>query len=150
MPEPITIGALAASALAMAADAAINGAIGTAAKDAYTSLKAAIARWSGSDVELLEREPASTARRGVIAEIVDRQSANDQTAVQALTEKLVKCLEDLGAGNPAAVGRSVTINGNVTGNVAAGDYHDYRQDRSVHAGGNVYLGPSGSRPSDGG
>ena len=39
MSDPVTIGALAASALAMAADAALKGAVGEAVKDGYKVLK---------------------------------------------------------------------------------------------------------------
>ena len=55
MADPVTIGVLTASALAMAGEAALKGAVGEAAKDAYKALKNRVARWAGSDVEALER-----------------------------------------------------------------------------------------------
>ena len=60
MADPITIGALVATALSMAAEATLKGAVGEAAKDAYKKLKDAVARWTGNDVEALEKNPTST------------------------------------------------------------------------------------------
>ena len=61
--EPITIGAVVASALAMAGEAALKGVVGATVKDAYKALKEKVAGWASSDVEALEKTPASAAPR---------------------------------------------------------------------------------------
>jgi hypothetical protein len=93
MADPITIGVLTASALAMAGEAALKGAVGEAAKDAYKALKSRVAQWAGGDVEALEKTPASQARRAVVAEVVDSQSGQDQAAVRALARQLLAALK---------------------------------------------------------
>ena len=57
MADPITTGVLAATALSMAAEAMLKGAVGEAAKDAYKSLKNKVAGWTGNDVEAREKNP---------------------------------------------------------------------------------------------
>ncbi|SRR5712691_5634802 len=93
MADPVTIGVLTASALAMAGEAALKGAVGEAAKDAYKALKSRVAKWAGSDVEALERTPASPARRAVIAEVLDSQSGEEQAALRVLAQELVAALK---------------------------------------------------------
>jgi hypothetical protein len=93
MADPATIGALAASALAMAGEAALKSAVGEAVKDAYKALKGRVAKWAGSDVEALERTPASAARRAVVAEVIDNQSGEEQAALHVLAHELVAALK---------------------------------------------------------
>jgi hypothetical protein len=93
MADPITIGVLTASALAMAGEAALKGAVGEAAKDAYKALKSRVAQWAGIDVEALEKAPTSQARRAVVAEIVDSQSGDEQAAVCMLAQQLLAALK---------------------------------------------------------
>jgi len=93
MADPVTIGALTASALAMAGEAALKGALGEAAKDAYKALKSRVAKWAGSDVEALEKTPASPARRAVLAEVIDSQSGEEQAALHVLAYELVAALK---------------------------------------------------------
>jgi hypothetical protein len=93
MSDSVTIGAMAASALAMAADAALKGAVGEAVKDAYKTLKEKIAAWAGGDVEALAKEPDSKGRQLTVAEKIDKQSLGDQTDVQALAKALMDALE---------------------------------------------------------
>ena len=71
--QPVTLGALVASALAMGAEAAMKGAVGEAGKEAYQTLKRKIAQWAGQDLDLLEIDPASKGRQTVVAE-KDRSS----------------------------------------------------------------------------
>jgi hypothetical protein len=97
MADPVTIGALTASALAMAGEAALKGAVGEAAKDAYKALKSRVAKWAGSDVEALEKTPASPARRAVLAEVIDSQSGEEQAALHVLAHELVAALKRSGA-----------------------------------------------------
>ena len=93
MTDPVTIGAIAASALAMAAEAMLKGAVGEAVKDAYKTLKEKLTAWAGSDVEALAKEPDSKGRQLTIAEKVDKQSPDDQSAVRALAETLIARLK---------------------------------------------------------
>src|SRR6266436_9428853 len=97
MADPVTIGALTASALAMAGEAALKGAVGEAVKDAYKALKSRVAKWAGSDVEALEKAPASPARRAVIAEVVNHQSGEEQAALHMLAQQLIAALKQGGA-----------------------------------------------------
>ena len=65
----------AASALAMAADAALKGAMGESVKDAYKALKEKVATWAGGDVEALVCEPESKGRQIIVAEKIDKPNA---------------------------------------------------------------------------
>jgi hypothetical protein len=96
MADPVTIGVLTASALAMAGEAALKGAVGEAAKDAYKTLKSRVAQWAGSDVGALEKTPASQARRAVVAEAVDSQSGEEQAALRRLAQELLAALKRSG------------------------------------------------------
>jgi phage tail sheath protein FI len=96
MTDPVTVGALVASAIAMSGEASVKGFIGEAAKDAYKALKNRVALWAGSDVEALENAPASSARRAVIAEVIDSRPAEDQAAVRALAQELLGALKRSG------------------------------------------------------
>jgi hypothetical protein len=93
MVEPVTIGALSASVLALAAEAALKGAVGEAAKGAYNALKETIARWAASDVEALEKAPSSAARQAVVAEEIDRRPIEDKAGIRILVEELILTLE---------------------------------------------------------
>ena len=96
MGDPVTIGVLASTALSMAAEAAVKGTVGEAAKEAYKTLKSRVARWAGADVEALEKAPASGGRRSVVAEAVDAQPADEQAVVGALAEQLIAALKRAG------------------------------------------------------
>jgi hypothetical protein len=98
MVEPVTLGAVVASALAMAAEAALKGSVGEAAKEAYQALKGKIAEWTGYDVDLLEKDPASKGRQTVVAEKLDRQSEADKAEMRDLALRLIESLKhDSGA-----------------------------------------------------
>jgi hypothetical protein len=107
MTDPVTIGMLATSALAMASDAALKGVVGEAVKDAYKALKDKIAHWAGADVDALEKAPASTARQSVVAEAVDGQPAEEQVPVKALAEALIAALKSEALKNGGPVGLDV-------------------------------------------
>ncbi len=101
MNDPVTIGTLAASALAMAGEATLKGAVGEAVKDAYGALKGALGRWANSDVEALQSDPGSSGRQMVIAEAVDRRAtADDKAQIRVLAEALVSALT---AGGPVGL-----------------------------------------------
>jgi hypothetical protein len=116
MSDLISIGTLAATALSMAADSILKGLVGEAAKDSYKSLKSAVSRWTGNNIEALEKDPTSTARQAVIAEEIDRQSEREQEKVRALAAALIEALEKEGVSD---LPTNVTVKA-TSGGVAAG------------------------------
>lgn len=103
MSDPVTIGAIASLVFSMASEAALKGAIGEAAKDAYKALKDKIARWAGGDVEALERNPASAGRRAVVAEVIDQLSENDKFSVKVLATELADALKRSADAGPVGL-----------------------------------------------
>jgi hypothetical protein len=93
MVDPVTVGALVASALGLAGETLVKGAVGEAVKDSYKALKSKIARWAGDDVEALEKAPTSMARQAVVAEIIDAQRPEDVAEVSTLAEPLIAALK---------------------------------------------------------
>jgi hypothetical protein len=93
MTDPVTVGALAATALSLAADAVVKGFVGEAAKDIYKALKSKIGQWAGSDVEALVESPDSKGRFAVVAEVVDNIPPADQEEVRRLAQQLVSALK---------------------------------------------------------
>jgi hypothetical protein len=93
MVEPLTVGVLVASALAMAGEEAVKSSVSEAVKDAYKALKSRVARWAGNDVEALEKTPASAGRQAVIAEVIESQSAEERALLHTLAERLVAALK---------------------------------------------------------
>jgi hypothetical protein len=96
--EPVTVGALVATALAMAAEAGLKGAVGEAVKDGYKALKTKVAAWAGSDVDALEKMPGSPARRSVVAEVVDAQPPDEKDSARALAQQLIAALRGAAGG----------------------------------------------------
>jgi hypothetical protein len=92
MADPVTIGTLAAAALAIAAEAALKGGVGEAVKDAYAALKSWIGKWAEHDVKALESSPGSSARKAVLAEAIDTLKEDDALTVRKLAEELVTAL----------------------------------------------------------
>jgi hypothetical protein len=148
MADPITIGALTASALAMAGEAALKGAVGEAAKDAYKALKSRVAQWAGSDVEALEKTPTSQARRAVVAEVVDNQSGNEQAAVRVLAQQLLAALK---RSSPVGldIGRLEAVEvqlGNITVTEGTGArFKEVRVDGTFSTG-NISVGDNSKKP----
>lgn len=103
MLDAATIGSLASLVLGMASEAALKGAVGEAAKDAYKALKAKIAQWAASDVDALEHNPTSAARRAVVAELVDGLSENDKASVKALATELAEALTSNAGNGPVGI-----------------------------------------------
>jgi len=96
--EPLTIGVLVSSALGMASEAALKGVVGETVKDAYKALKAKVAGWAASDVDALEKTPASAARRAVVAEVIEGQSAEQQSEARVLAQRLIAALKKASDG----------------------------------------------------
>lgn len=122
MTDPVTIGTLAAAALASGAAALGKEAVGAAAKDAYTALKNALIPASPKNVEKLEADPEAEHRALSLAEDVDDLDPASQAKVKALAEALRDALA--ADGIPHAI---------PTVTVTVGD-------GSVGAGGNISVG----------
>lgn len=103
MSDPVTIGTIASMVLSMGSEAALKGVIGEAVKDAYKALKGKISHWAGADVEALERNPGSAARRAVVAEVVDELPENEKVSVKALAAALADALKEASATGPVGI-----------------------------------------------
>lgn len=103
MSDPVTIGSMAASALAMAAPEVLKTAVGEAAKDAYKALKEKIAVWAGGEVATLEAAPGSKGKQLAVAEIIDEQSPVDRDAIHALAKALMDALEASERSHPVGI-----------------------------------------------
>jgi hypothetical protein len=103
MPDPLTIGALTASAIAMAFEQLVKTGVGEAVKDAYKALRDKVAHWASGEVATLEAAPSSKGKQLAVAEIIDAQSEEDKQALKALTETLLTKLKE----NAPAIGLDV-------------------------------------------
>ena len=103
MPGPLTIGALAVSALAMAGPEVVKAAVSEAVKDAYKALKDKVAHWASGEVSTLEAAPSSKGKQLAVAEIIDAQSEEDKQALKVLAENLLAKLKE----NAPAIGLDV-------------------------------------------
>jgi hypothetical protein len=103
MSDPVTIGALAASMLAMAGEAVLKSSVGEVVKDAHKALKEKVATWCHGDVEALEKAPTSVSREAVIAEEIDRQSLEDRADVKKLAVALSEALRTAALAGPTGI-----------------------------------------------
>ena len=103
MSDSVTIGALASLALSMASEAALKGVVGAGVKDAYKALKNKIAHWASGDLEALEKNPSSVARRAVIAETIDELSDDEKMSVKTLADALTEALKQSAAPGPIGI-----------------------------------------------
>ena len=94
MPDPLTIGALVALAIKMAAPEVLKAGVGEAVKDAYKALRDKVAHWGSGEVATLEAAPESKGKQLAVAEIIDAQPAADKDAVKALAENLLARLKE--------------------------------------------------------
>ena len=94
MPDPLTIGVLAASAISTAVEALVKTGVGEAVKDAYKAVRDKVSHWASGEVATLEAAPASKGKQLAVAEIIDAQSADDKKALRALTETLLARLKE--------------------------------------------------------
>jgi hypothetical protein len=117
MPDPVTLGALVAAALGMAAEAALKGAVGEAVKEAYHALKEKVSSWASNDVKALEESPTSATRQALIAETVNARPKEDQDFVRLLAEVLVAALKKRKPATGLDIGRLTALEvdlGNIT------------------------------------
>jgi hypothetical protein len=103
MSDPVTIGALAASMLAMTAQAVLKSGVGEVVKDVYGALKDKVKIWVGADVEALEKAPTSTLRQAVIAEEIDKRSPEDQADIKRLAVALSEALRNAARTGPIGI-----------------------------------------------
>jgi len=103
MSDPVTIGSVVSLALGMACEAALKGTVGEGAKDAYNALKSKIAQWAKGDVEALEKNPLSPARRSVITETVDELPEDEKRSIGALANALAEALKQSAAQGPIGI-----------------------------------------------
>ena len=94
MVDPVTIGGLVVSTLAIAGDAALKGAVGAGVKDAYDALKNKITGWAKHEVASLEKAPSSQELQTVVARIVDDQPPDEKTIAREFAERLVAALKE--------------------------------------------------------
>jgi hypothetical protein len=100
MTDPVTVGGLAATALAMGAEAVLKGAVGEAVKDAYKAIKDKLCHLASGEIAALETRPSSNGLQIAVAEIIDAQSGDDKEAIRLLAETLVAKLKN----NAQAIG----------------------------------------------
>jgi hypothetical protein len=103
MSDPVTIGGMVSLVLSIASEAALKGAVGEAAKDAYKALKQKIVHWAAGDVEALERNPNSAARRAVIAESIDELPDDEKISVKILATELAEAMKKSAAQAPIGI-----------------------------------------------
>ena len=99
MTDPITLGALVATALAAGATEAGKAALGAAAMDAYMALHSAAIRILGEPAERLMEKPDSEHRAGYVAEIVDKNSEAERDELHRLADVLRGALTAEGRGD---------------------------------------------------
>src|SRR5215471_11502172 len=93
MAEPSTIGTMVSKVLGMAAEATLQDAtVREAVKDAYNTLRQKLWCRAVLDVQALERNPTSAARRAVIAETVDELPEAEKMSIKALAAALADAL----------------------------------------------------------
>ena len=83
----ISIGGMAVKILSMAAEAALKGSVGEAAKEAYGALKRRIVRFVGGDVAALDLKGSST-----VAKEIDGLEPDKQADIKSLTLALTDAL----------------------------------------------------------
>ncbi len=88
MSDPVTIGFLAAQALALAAPEVLKTTVSEATKDAYKKLKELVAHWAGAEVAALEAAPASKGKQLAVAELIDERPEDQREILRAAVEAL--------------------------------------------------------------
>jgi len=92
MAEPISM--LLASAIASGAATALKDTAAQAIKDAYSAVKTFIAkRYSHVDPAVVEHDPESTARQGVLSEDLEKSGADRDGELRKLVDELLKAIQ---------------------------------------------------------
>lgn len=118
MPDPITIGALVASALGAGAAEAGKVVLGQAAREAYDKLKSATGTVLGPALAMFEKTPDSDDLAAGIAEAVAGQSAQVQAELGQLAETLRAALA--AEGRAASIDNRITVIASGARSIAAG------------------------------
>ena len=100
MTDPVAIGTLVASALAMAAPEALKTALGEAVKDGYKALKEKLWLCAAAEIASLEAAPASKGKQLAVAEIID--TLPDDDSIVASRDPLTQAIFTL-RGKPLNV-----------------------------------------------
>ncbi len=119
MTDPVTIGALVASALATAAPEVVKSAVGEAAKDAYKALKKKLWPSAAAEVTTLEAAPSSKGKQLAVAEIIDARPQDEQQALRALAEALLAKLKESAPAIGLDIGRLTSLEAQL-GNITVG------------------------------
>jgi hypothetical protein len=118
MADPVTTGALVASALSVGGATFVKGFITEGAKDLYGQLRGRLVRLSAPAVESLEAKPESVNRQGVIAEIVDERDEGEKRELAMLARALIDALREQGK---TAMQTNITVIATNGGNAAGRD-----------------------------
>lgn len=117
MSDPVTIGVVVGSVLAMAAEAVFKSGVGEATKDAYKALKERVSQWASGEVATLEAAPSSKGKQLAVAEIIDAQTQDDKDALLALAEIVITKLKESAPAIGADISRVTDLEiqlGNIT------------------------------------
>lgn len=151
MADPVTVGALAATALSMAAEAALKGVVGEAVKHAYQALRDKIAGWVAGDVDALAKPPASAAHQAVVAEEIDKLPADQREIVRTLAAALLAALDEREHDSPTGIdiGRikaARVLLGAITVNEGKGFVANEVETSGDFIAGPIDVGPSQGKP----
>jgi hypothetical protein len=103
MADPVTAGSLAVTALALAGEAIVKGAVSEMVKDAYAKLKALVSKRAPEETRLLEAQPSSSARRAVVVEVLDALPQAEIYEVIDPAQRLVDLLEVEATKHPIGI-----------------------------------------------
>jgi hypothetical protein len=124
MTDPVTAGALVASALGVGSATFVKGLITEGAKDLYGQLRSRLVRLSEPAVLSLEEKPESVARQGAITEIVDECGDAEKRELASLARALIEALRALGN---SAVQTNITV-------IATNGGHAAGRDQTINYG----------------
>ncbi|MGN6085006.1 hypothetical protein [Trinickia sp.] len=103
MTDPVTAGTLAVTALALAGETIVKGMVGEAVKDTYNKLKALVLRHAPNELPLLEAQPSSESRRGMVIEVLDALPESESIELVEPARQLVQMLESAAARGSVGV-----------------------------------------------
>ena len=103
MPDPVTAGTLAVTALALAGEAIVKGAVSELVKDAYAKLKALVSKRAPDEIKLLDVLPSSEPRQAMVVEVLDALPKGETEELVEPAHRLVKVLEAEAAKQPIGV-----------------------------------------------
>ncbi len=93
MSDPITAGTLAVTALALAGEAIVKGAVGEVVKDTYAKLKSMVRRHAPEEMRVLQAQPGSEPRRAMVVEVLDALPQPETDELVDPAQRLIELLE---------------------------------------------------------